>query len=125
MRCNVVAPLLPPAFRLPVFFAPPSLFALLRATDADHSDLDVGTQLSSNDELLDLLVKVLEFWRKKQGVVTRRRHVTQMNISPVDLALCIVTTVQLARHAIVRRKLAQRAIAVLLNEVALALAKAL
>jgi hypothetical protein len=89
------------------------------------AQLDVGTQLSSNDELLDLLVKVLEFWRKKQGVVTRRRHVTQMNISPVDLALCIVTTVQLARHAIVRRKLAQRAIAVLLNEVALALAKAL
>ena len=83
------------------------------------------TQLSSKDELLDLLVKVLEFWRKKQGVVTRRWHVTQISISPDVLALCVVTTVQLARHAIVRRKLAQRAMAVLLNEVALALAKAI
>ncbi len=85
--------------------------------------LNVSTQLSSHDELLDLLAKVLEFWRKKQGVMTRRWHVTQISITPDVLALCIVTTVQLARHAMVRRKLAERGMHVLLIQVALALAK--
>lgn len=53
--------------------------------------------------------------------MTRRSHVTQISVSQMDLALCAVTTVQLARHATARRKLAQRGIAVFLNEVPLSL----
>jgi len=74
-------------------------------------------QLASNDELLDLLVKVLEYWRRQQGVITRRSQSTQINITEMDLALCIVTIAQLARHSTVRRQLAQRSVANLLNEV--------
>ena len=68
-----------------------------------------------------MLIKVLEYWRRQQGVVTRRSQSTQISITEMDLALCLVTTVQLARHAAVRRQLAHRGLAALLNEVLLLL----
>merc|ERR1719253_398088 len=37
--------------------------------------------LSGNDQLLDLLLKVLENWRRQQGVVTRRSQSTQISIA--------------------------------------------
>ena len=72
--------------------------------------------------MLDVVVKVLEYWRRQQGVVTRRSRSTQIYITEMDLALCLVTSVQLARHAAMRRKLAagaSRSFATLLHEVSL------
>ena len=74
--------------------------------------------------MLDVVVKVLEYWRRQQGVVTRRSRSTQIYITEMDLALCLVTSVQLARHAAMRRKLAagagaSRSLATLLHEVSL------
>ena len=71
---------------------------------------------------------MLEYWRRQQGVVTRRSRSTQIYITEMDLALCLVTSVQLARHGAMRRKLAAgasdrygapRSFASLLHEVSL------
>jgi len=74
--------------------------------------------LSSKAELPDLLVKVFEYWRRQQGILTRRSHSTQLMITPIDLALCLVTTVQLVRHAAARRQLTLRGLPSMLHEVA-------
>jgi hypothetical protein len=74
-------------------------------------------QLSAHEDLLDLLIKVLEYWRRQLGVVTRRSQRSQISITEMDLALCIVTTVQLARVKAMRRKMVQRGLANLLHEV--------
>ena len=60
---------------------------------------------------------MLEYWRRQQGVVTRRSQSTQISIAELDLALCVVTTIQLATLAEVRRQLAPRGFADLLFEV--------
>jgi hypothetical protein len=78
---------------------------------------DACEQLSSKAELPDLLVKVFEYWRRQQGILTRRSHSTQLMITPMDLALCLVTAVQLVRHAAARRQLTQRGLPSMLHEV--------
>lgn len=76
-------------------------------------------QLSGNPKLTELLVKVLEYWRRQQGILTRRSYSRQITVTAIDLALCLVTSVHIVRHAPSRRQLAQRGLPMMLHEVVL------
>lgn len=77
----------------------------------------MNEQLSCNPKLTELLVKVLEYWRRQQGILTRRSYSRQITVTSIDLALCLVTSVHLVRHAPSRRQLAQRGLPMMLHEV--------